>query len=1309
MTPHRTRRLRKIGAGLLAAAVTASGLVLDATVAEAAAPTIVNTGLSGGTPAIPNWLETPTVGRNNRSSVGLNSAEVAGTLIVKHDVGLSVTGIAIDQDFDGNDNTSSAAPTSAGVQVFDLPGTSSFSTVRFAFLPPPFPNQRTGPTLSVCGGSNSRPTAAIRVQAVLSDGSRTPSVSATVQQLMETGCTLVDTFPNAFNGQQSATEVTPGTSVGFSFTADDPDSSGLFQPSNNSFRRYRWRIRRLNDGAIVGPLTCGNVGNAGDNSTQSFTFTFPQRGRDVAEVELGSNEAANNSCGGTPPGGNFANGNNFWRVGTVDVQSGPTSGTTLTLSGAPAKIAAGDAYDVTATAADSGATGRVQAIEWDADGDSTDVAVSAPGGFERRIFADESAGGSVTAVPENLQQHVTTTVGDCADRTVTARITDNGVMNGSDPGRVQVSQETTTAVNCQPSAPDATVSTNEDTPQGFTLAPVDGDGDPLAYSPVSGPSHGTVSGTFPTFTYNPAPDFNGTDSYTYQVDDGQGLSNSVDTGTITFQVAAVNDPPHADDISVSTAEDTPITIDVGPYIGDVDTGDTPPQSLALSIVTGPATGVASVDDPTHITYTPNPPANFNGVVSLVYRVDDQQGASNSTDNGTITISVDPVDDAPVAADQSVSTNEDTNLNVNLGPTTDVDDESVTYSVPPALQPAHGVVTVVGTVATYDPDLDYAGPDSFQFQATDGNSVTTGTIDVTVNPVNDAPVADHQDLSTDEDTALPITLTASDVDNTQAELTFEVIGEPSNGTLDTTTGSNLVYTPDADYNGPDSITFRVTDPDGAESTESVTITVVPVNDAPVANDLHVDTDEDTPVGTLLTASGIDTAQGDLVFTVTVPPQFGTLSGANDNLVYTPNLNYSGPDSFQFEVSDGALQDAGEVTITVVATNDPPTAIPQVVATDEDTALPIHLDATDPDDATSALDFEVIAGPSHGSLDTASGQDLVYTPDLDHNGYDAFVFEVTDPSGAKDQATVVISVGDVGTNDFPVAEDQTLDVDEDVDAGTVVSATDADGDDLTYAIEVQPAHGTAAILNDVVIYSPSLNYSGTDLIVFKVDDGHGGFSFGSIDVVVHEVNDNPDAIPQTVTLLEDTPADIVLTGTDVDGDSLAFEIVTPPAHGTLSGSAPNVTYTPDTDYYGSDAFEFSVSDGRGGSSTAVVSLMVDPAPKIGTSLFAEGVVATVTAQLPIVSISIPMEARLTDAAGNPMPGQAVTFFAGNSAAPDGEICTAVTNSDGYAQCTGLIHSIRALVSIGYTAYYAGDEDHLASSDTGPLLRLLGLKIL
>ena len=213
-------------------------------------------------------------------------------------------------------------------------------------------------------------------------------------------------------------------------------------------------------------------------------------------------------------------------------------------------------------------------------------------------------------------------------------------------------------------------------------------------------------------------------------------------------------------------------------------------------------------------------------------------------------------------------------------------------------PLHGQLTGTAPNLTYTPDVDYAGTDSFTYQVSDGVAASnTATVSITVNPVNDQPVANAQTLSTDEDTALTITLTGSDADNDA--LSYQIIAQPLNGSISGTL-PQVIYTPNPDFHGSDSLSFQVNDGVLSSATATVSITVNAVNDAPVMTDQALVTDEDTPLAVTLSAT--DTEADPLSFSIVSQPLQGILTGAAANLIYQPNPDFNGSDSFTVKATD-----------------------------------------------------------------------------------------------------------------------------------------------------------------------------------------------------------------------------------------------------------------------------------------------------------------------------------------------------------------------------------------------------------------------
>ncbi len=584
----------------------------------------------------------------------------------------------------------------------------------------------------------------------------------------------------------------------------------------------------------------------------------------------------------------------------------------------------------------------------------------------------------------------------------------------------------------------------------------------------------------------------------------------------------------------------------------------------------------------------------------------------------------------------------------------------------AMSASHAV-----TLTGLQPDTTYY----YTVTSTDnaGNSSSQGGFSFATLAGNHAPVAQLQSVSTAEDTALGITLTGFDAD--EDPLTFAIVTSPAHGTI-RGTAPNLTYMPALNFNGTDSFTFKVNDGQLDSPPATVSVTITPMNDPPAANSQAVNTAEDTAVPIPLTGTDVD---GDpLAYAVVTGPAHGTLSGTAPNLTYTPALNYNGPDSFTFKVNDGQVDSTpATVALTITPVNDPPVANSQAVSTAEETAVPVTLTGTDVEGA--APTFAVVTGPSHGTL-SGTAPNLSYMPALNYNGPDSFTFKVNDGQVDSAPATVALTINSV--NDPPVANDQTVTTVQDLSLNITLSATDVDGDVIAYQVVSAAAHGTLSGTAPNLTYAPALNYKGPDSFTFKANDGLVDSALATVAITVTAVNHPPQAQPQSVSTAEDTALGITLTGSDVDGDPLTFSVVTSPAHGTLSGTAPNLTYTPAPNYNEPDSFTFKVNDGRLDSLSATVSITVAP---VNDPPVAQGQTLTTTTGTPLTATL-----TATDPDGDALTYQVVTGPAHGSLSGTAPNLT-YTSQPGYTGLDsftfvandGSVNSATATVELNVTA--------------------------
>ncbi len=787
--------------------------------------------------------------------------------------------------------------------------------------------------------------------------------------------------------------------------------------------------------------------------------------------------------------------------------------------------------------------------------------------------------------------------------TFTYTVCDDGIPAECATATVTV---TVAAVNDVPVAGNDLATTDEDV--AVTVAVTandsdveDGTVDPTSVTITSAPSNGTITAINAdgSVEYTPDADFSGTDTFEYQVCD---LDGACDTATVTVTVNAINDTPTAADDPVGTSEDVPVTFD--PLADNGGGADTDPDGdpLTVASVTQPANGTVVLNADGTITYTPD--ADFNGTDTFTYLVCDPDGAC---DTATVTVTVAAVNDVPVAGDDLATTDEDVAVTVAVT-ANDSDVENGTVdptSVTITSAPSNGTITAINADGSveYTPDADFSGTDTFEYQVCDlDGACDTATVTVTVNAINDTPTAADDPVGTSED--VPVTFDpladnggGADTDPDGDPLTVASVTQPANGTVVLNADGTITYTPDADFNGTDTFTYLVCDPDGACDTATVTVTVGSVNDAPIVINESPMTDEDTPINLDLIANDSD-PDGDAITLDSVDAvstSGGTVVVELDGTVtYTPPPNFSGTDTFAYTVCDpfGACT-SGLVEVDVLPVNDPPVGATDTVTVDEDVTTTLDVLANDSDVDGDVL--SVTGVDTTGTLGTVvvnPDGTIDYTPPAGYNGPDSFTYTVCDPAGLCDVVTVNLTVA--ALPDPPVATDDTAVTSEDTVAviDVLVNDSDADGDPLTVNLITQPANGTVSInADDTITYIPDPEFSGTDTFTYTVCDGTGRCDIGTVTVTVDPVNDAPVAADDfaNADVSGPTVIDVLANDSDVDGDPLVIDSVTQPANGTVTINPDGtITYVPDAGFSGDDTFTYTICDAAGECSTATVTV-------------------------------------------------------------------------------------------------------------------------
>ncbi|HGY9576984.1 TPA: Ig-like domain-containing protein, partial [Vibrio harveyi] len=623
------------------------------------------------------------------------------------------------------------------------------------------------------------------------------------------------------------------------------------------------------------------------------------------------------------------------------------------------------------------------------------------------------------------------------EATVTYVVTDGAL---TDEATVTV---TVNPINDAPVAVNDTVTTDEDT--AVTIDVLGNDSDPendqLTITNASVPAEqGTVAIVDGKLVFTPAENFNGDATISYTISDGQ----LTDDATVAVTVNPVNDAPVAVNDTVSTDEDTAVTI-------DVLANDSDPENDQLTITNASVPAeqgtVAIVDG--KLVFTPA--ENSNGDATISYTISDGQ----LTDDATVAVTVNPVNDAPVAVDDTVTTDEDTAVTIDVL-ANDSDPENDQLTITNASVPAEqGTVTIVDGKLVFTPAENFNGDATISYTISDGQLTDDATVAVTVNPVNDAPVAVDDTVTTDEDTAVTIDVLANDSDPENDQLTITNASVPAEQGTVTIVDGKLVFTPAENFNGDATISYTISDGQLTDDA-TVAVTVNPVNDAPVAVDDTVTTDEDTAVTIDVLANDSDPENDQLTITnASVPAEQGTVTIVDGKLVFTPAENFNGDATISYTISDGQLTDDATVAVTVNPVNDAPVAVNDAVSTDEDTAVTIDVLANDSDPENDQLTITNASVPAEqGTVAIVDGK-LVFTPAENFNGDATISYTISDGQLTND-ATVAVTVNPV--NDAPTIDVTAVDsVTEDavstdtVVATLVVADTDTPADQLTVQLE------------------------------------------------------------------------------------------------------------------------------------------------------------------------------------------------------------------------------------------------------------------
>ncbi|MCF7484910.1 tandem-95 repeat protein [Vibrio sp. A2-1] len=706
-----------------------------------------------------------------------------------------------------------------------------------------------------------------------------------------------------------------------------------------------------------------------------------------------------------------------------------------------------------------------------------------------------------------------------------------------------------------------------------------------------------------TYTFAPNENFNGDVNFGFDVSDGTDTVSA----NIDVSVTAVDDAPVSGDLAYSIDEDGSIRLSQEQLLSqasDVEGDDLTASGLTVG---GDATVVANDDG----SFTITPDENFNGDIDISFDISD----GSNTVQASADLTVNPVNDLPVPQDQQFSITEDGTLQFTdadlLTGATDIDGddltvESISYTGGDGVLTDHGDGTY-----TFAPNENFNGDVNFSFDVSDGTETVSANIDVSVTPENDPPVAGSTSYMVNEDNAITISdeqLLANSSDVEGAVSVDSVTYSGTDGVFQDNGDGSYTFLPNENFSGDISLDVIVADEDGSIDETTAGITVLEVNDPPVAGPTSYTIDEDSVLTfsesqILVNASdvegdvelvGINYDGSDGIFTVNGD---GTCS-------FAPNENFNGQVQLGVTIQDedGATVET-HINVDVLPINDAPVSGDLAYTINEDSSITLsqeQLLARAGDIDSDNLEAINLSTDENATIQHNDDGSYTITPNADYNGDLDLNFDIIDNDGGSVQVGLDITVNPV--NDLPQAQDQQFTIEEDgtllfTDADLLAGASDIDGDELS--IENVLYTGADGVLSDngdgTYSFAPNENFNGDVQFSFDVSDGTDSTS-AVIDVSVTPENDPPVAGSTSYTVQEDgqitiSDEQLLANSSDVEGDvSLSGVSYSGDDGSFVDNGNGTYTFTPNENFDGDISLDVVVVDEDGATATTTAGIDV-----------------------------------------------------------------------------------------------------------------------
>ena len=691
------------------------------------------------------------------------------------------------------------------------------------------------------------------------------------------------------------------------------------------------------------------------------------------------------------------------------------------------------------------------------------------------------------------------------------------------------------------------------------------------------PINGTISLSNDAIVYTPDEGFTGLDSFQYIICD-TGIPIQCDSNIV--RVVVDHQAPTGTNDLITTPSNSSISI---PVLNN----DSDPEgsTLAIAIDTSalPINGSLQLVDE-EMVYTPND--GFTGTDRFEYIVCDSNDPVKC-DNATVTVTV--LNQAPLAVDDNYKIPAGTsNSLLVLANDSDKENGQLTVSIANVQTPLNGILSTNGIEVEYTPNQGFTGRDSFEYViCDDGIPSLCDTANVSIQIVNDAPIAadDFQTLPSNSTVVIEVLANDSDLEEGMLAVQLHPTDTSKHGTV-AVVDNQIQYVPTDNFSGNDTLQYFICDNGTPVQCDTATIFIMVQNSPPIAQEDQIELLSGDTICHPVLENAFDKEGGNLdlsVFNGSMPNN-GIVQIIDQEICYIPDSGFSGMDSLLYSVCDDGMPiqcDTALLVVTII--NQAPVAIADTVSvvSNEEVCIAVIANDLDAENGELSITLDVSKLPKNG-IATIQENNICYQPNERFSGLDSLCYIVCD-NGIPvqcDTATIRITVENIA----PIANDDFTNIISGEEICVAVTANDIDQEEGMFILSLDdnkaPIQGSVIIKDGEVCYTPDENFSGQDSLCYIICDDGMPAKCDTATLFINVSNQAPKAQDDLVETISETTITIPILNNDTDPENrpltISLDSLQLPENGTVIIRDQMIEYTPDSGFTGVDEMDYIICD-------------------------------------------------------------------------------------------------------------------------------------